>query len=188
MATTQVEFKDLPNEIVRIIASIPVIGAFSLLITCKQYLALLTPCDRYDHMINIGYTIQIKCDHLSWWKHNQLHNRYGPAWIDNVSIEYYIDGCQHREDGPAIIYADGVEEWMQNGDYHREDGPAIYSSRSEIWKSNGQLHRDSGPAIVLFKEDWKDICYCTPLGDVPNFNTRVRLWYHRGLFQRSESE
>jgi hypothetical protein len=31
----------------------------------------------------------------------------------------------HREDGPAIEYADGSLEWRINGQIHREDGPAV---------------------------------------------------------------
>ena len=34
----------------------------------------------------------------------------------------------HREDGPAIITADGTKYWCRNGRTHREDGPAIERS------------------------------------------------------------
>lgn len=34
-------------------------------------------------------------------------------------------GERHREDGPAVEYADGSKYWYQNGELHREDGPAI---------------------------------------------------------------
>lgn len=33
-------------------------------------------------------------------------------------------GQRHREDGPAIITADGHKYWMLNGKWHRTDGPA----------------------------------------------------------------
>jgi hypothetical protein len=32
---------------------------------------------------------------------------------------------RHREDGPAIIFADGLKSWYINGIRHRDDGPAI---------------------------------------------------------------
>ena len=40
-------------------------------------------------------------------------------------LYYNKDGKPHREDGPAIIDADGRKEWYQNGEYHREDGPCL---------------------------------------------------------------
>lgn len=41
------------------------------------------------------------------------------------TIIWYKDGKYHREDGPAIKYADGTKVWYLNGECHREDGPAI---------------------------------------------------------------
>ena len=44
---------------------------------------------------------------------------------------YYIKGTNilHREDGPALEYADGSKIWYKKGKRHRLDGPAMeYSS------------------------------------------------------------
>lgn len=41
---------------------------------------------------------------------------------------WYLNGRLHREDGPAIEWADGSNEWWLNGKRHREDGPAV-----EFW-------------------------------------------------------
>lgn len=41
---------------------------------------------------------------------------------------YYIrvcDGHFHRDDGPAILYNDGLRGWYQAGKLHRTDGPAL---------------------------------------------------------------
>ena len=35
------------------------------------------------------------------------------------------EGQLHREDGPAIEYADGRKSYYQNGKLHKEDGPAL---------------------------------------------------------------
>jgi hypothetical protein len=35
------------------------------------------------------------------------------------------DGLLHREDGPAVIGADGYWAWYKRDRFHREDGPAI---------------------------------------------------------------
>jgi hypothetical protein len=64
---------------------------------------------------------------------------------------YYFDRemkILHREDGPAIEYADGFKAWYLNGELHREDGPAIeWHDGSKSWWLNGKLHREDGPAI-----------------------------------------
>lgn len=36
-----------------------------------------------------------------------------------------VNGVIHREDGPAIEYANGAKEWWLNGKKHRIDGAAI---------------------------------------------------------------
>jgi hypothetical protein len=62
---------------------------------------------------------------------------------------WYQNGVLHREDGPAIEYADGNIEWYQNGKRHREDGPAIeWSNGTKEWYQNDKLHREDGPALI----------------------------------------
>jgi hypothetical protein len=49
------------------------------------------------------------------------------------------DGQLHREDGPAIEWADGMKEWWVNGQLHREDGPAIeYADGTKKWYLDGE--------------------------------------------------
>lgn len=57
----------------------------------------------------------------------------------NGDVLYYFDGRLHREDGPAIEYADGTKMWAQKGNIHRKDGPAlIYANNQEIdWYLDG---------------------------------------------------
>ena len=58
------------------------------------------------------------------------------------------DGKYHREDGPAIEYANGYKAWFLNGKRHREDGPAVeYASGNKSWYLNDKVHRTDGPAI-----------------------------------------
>ena len=65
---------------------------------------------------------------------------YGKHW--------YLNGKLHREDGPAIEYANGTKDWYLNGELHREDGPACeYSNGDKIWYLNGKCHREDGPAV-----------------------------------------
>jgi hypothetical protein len=64
---------------------------------------------------------------------------------------YYKDKemtIRHREDGPAIEWADGTKKWYLNDKLHREDGPAVeYSNGTKYWYLNDKLHREDGPAI-----------------------------------------
>ena len=67
------------------------------------------------------------------------------------TIIWYKDSDRkilHRENGPAVEFADGYKEWRLNGELHREDGPAI--ERADVYKAyyiNGKRHREDGPAI-----------------------------------------
>ena len=74
---------------------------------------------------------------------------------DNNTIRWYNkDGQHHREDGPAVEWADGDKFWCINGQFHREDGPAIeYASGTKQWWINDQLHREDGPAIEYANGD-----------------------------------
>ena len=52
---------------------------------------------------------------------------------------YNTDGQLHRENGPAIEYADGSKSWCQNDQYHRTDGPAIeFVNGTKEWYINGE--------------------------------------------------
>lgn len=54
----------------------------------------------------------------------------------------------HREDGPAIEWADGSKTWFHNGKLHREGGPAIeYTDGDKSWYIDGKRHREDGPAV-----------------------------------------
>jgi hypothetical protein len=60
---------------------------------------------------------------------------------------WYLNGKQHREDGPAVEWAIGYKFWYLNGKQHREDGPATeYSNGDKSWFLNGKRHREDGPA------------------------------------------
>ena len=61
--------------------------------------------------------------------------------------EWRLGGQLHREDGPAVEYADGSKLWYKNGQLHREDGPAIESVNGrKWWWTEGKLIK------ILFKK------------------------------------
>ena len=81
-------------------------------------------------------------------------------WKDGTQVWKNENGELHREDGPAIIFPDGIQHWFINGNFHREDGPAvIYPDGRQYWYINGNPHREDGPAaigsgIVTGKQYW----------------------------------
>jgi hypothetical protein len=52
---------------------------------------------------------------------------------------WYLNGKFHREDGPAIEFADGTKYWYLNGKLHREDGPAVeWANGDKYWCLNNK--------------------------------------------------
>ena len=65
---------------------------------------------------------------------NPVINEYGDTcWYDS-------DGELHRDDGPAVIYANGDKWWLQYSKLHRDDGPAWeYADGTNRWWLNDNL-------------------------------------------------
>ena len=77
------------------------------------------------------------------------------------------NGKLHRDDGPAVIKADGTQEWYQHDELHRDDGPAVIKAyRTQEWYQLGVRHRDDGPAVI--KADG------------------TQEWYQRGVRHRDD--
>ena len=67
---------------------------------------------------------------------------------DTHTVWYNLEGKYHRENGPAIEWADGRKYWYINGEPHRTDGPALeWANGDKSWLINGKLHRTDGPAL-----------------------------------------
>jgi hypothetical protein len=63
-------------------------------------------------------------------------------------MEWCREGKLHRDDGPAVVRADGTKEWYRDGQRPSEDGPAVMQANgTRMWYRDGKLHRDDGPAI-----------------------------------------
>jgi len=73
-------------------------------------------------------------------KYGFLHRENGPAveWA-NGDKKWFLNGFLHNENGPAVVYADGHKEWWIKGRL-RENGPAIeWVDGSKSWCKNGVL-------------------------------------------------
>jgi hypothetical protein len=65
---------------------------------------------------------------------------YAETWRDD-------EARFHREDGPAVVRANGTTEWWRHGNMHRVGGPALeIADGGAQWWVNGQAHREDGPA------------------------------------------
>ena len=57
---------------------------------------------------------------------------------NNGAKHWYLHGQRHREDGPALEWANGHKEWFLNGYLHRVDGPAIEDANGDSeWYIHG---------------------------------------------------
>ena len=77
-----------------------------------------------------------------------MYKEYQVRVSDNGDRHWFLNDKLHREDGPAIEYADSHKEWYFNGKCHRENGPAVeYADGTKHWYLNGMRHREGGPAV-----------------------------------------
>jgi hypothetical protein len=62
---------------------------------------------------------------------NNYYNGTGNNYYNGTDCYCDKYGRIHREDGPAMIYANGTEVWYSDGKVHRTDGPAMVTQKSE---------------------------------------------------------
>ena len=63
---------------------------------------------------------------------------------------WYLNGKQHRLNGPAIEHYNGAKEWYLDDELHRIDGPAIeWPDGTQFWYINGE--RIQGATKESFK-------------------------------------
>ncbi len=82
--------------------------------------------------------------------------------IDSQNNAYFVrvDGILHKDDGPAIVWADGTFDWRQNGKPFRADGkPTTESPKYRKWyhHEDGAIGRVGGPAfetVTGYREYW----------------------------------
>lgn len=71
---------------------------------------------------------------------------------DYYTKRWYKDDKLHREDGPAMEYADGFKQWFMNGETHRLDGPAVYyTDGSKEW-----FYKDTWIKEVKSQEEFEE--------------------------------
>jgi hypothetical protein len=63
---------------------------------------------------------------------------------------WLLNGKLHREDGPAVEWADGYKSWWLNGKRHREDGPAVeWVDGSKFWYLKGTYMTEEGHKAAM---------------------------------------
>jgi hypothetical protein len=57
---------------------------------------------------------------------------------------WHLHGKRHRDDGPAVEYANGNKAWYLHGKRHRDDGPAVeWSDGVKEWWLHGKEYKDA---------------------------------------------
>ncbi len=116
-----VTFSNFPLEIVRLFADW---GAYELFVVCATYSTLRVPTDRYQHMINIGYTIKVTEHDNEWFRFGRRHMVKYPAVENNYWKGWYVFGVKHCDGGPSDLCSTDTQIWRYYGLLHRENGPA----------------------------------------------------------------
>lgn len=87
-----------------------------------------------------------------WWVNGRCKRIVVFGWAD---FWYDESGLLHREDGPAAVQL-GTQEWFRHGQWHRENGPAlIHADGSQEWYFEGERHREDGPAVIHPNGVWE---------------------------------
>ena len=88
----------------------------------------------------IQYTIKVYYDRTEWFKEGKRHREDGPAleWADGHKI-WYKEGKVHREDGPALEWADDTKSWYLNG---------VEVTENQVMKPNKRIDHDSIRKII----------------------------------------
>jgi len=69
--------------------------------------------------------------------------KYTVDVYNNGTRFWTLNGELHREDGPAIEWADGSKYWYLNDEFHREDGPAIeHGDGTKFWFLHGREYTE----------------------------------------------
>ena len=140
--------------------------------------------------MNTGITMSVDGNKY-WYRNGEYHREDGPAieWA-NGDKSWYRNGKLHHEDGPAAEYSDGTKEWYRNGEYHREDGPAIeWSNGTKEWYLNGKRHRDDGPVVERAngtKEWYQDGKRHRENGPAIEYADGSKYWYRNGNLHRDD--
>ena len=100
------------------------------------------------------------------------------------TTEYCVENKLHREDGPAMDFANGYKSWYLNGIRHRTDGPAVEDANgTKAWFIDGKLHRLDGPAVEQSdgdKEWWVDGKRHRLDGPACEWNIGRKSWFVNG--------
>ena len=95
-------------------------------------------------LVELNGVFKYPAGYVAYYKNGQLHRDDGPAvvWADGTAI-FYKNGRLHRDDGPAVVCADGSVSYWKNNRLHRNDGPAVvWADGSEVYWKNGQRQLD----------------------------------------------
>jgi hypothetical protein len=81
-------------------------------------------------------------DSKKWYKNGKLHREGGkPAFINKLKTAWFLDDKNHKEDGPAIIWANGEVDCWLHGSRTNEKDENHYQLQKELNVNNSKLKK-----------------------------------------------
>ena len=109
---------------------------------------------------------------------------------------WHLNGLLHREDGPAVVFADGGKRWFLNGKRHCEDGPAFEDpDGTKQWYLNDKQYSESDWRIAVGelkkpKPQVLELKYGEKLPvsytGIAEFDNGDKVWYLNGYLHRED--
>lgn len=104
---------------------------------------------------------------IDWYVRPIKYVRIDDPWFKRA-YECFESGKLHRENGPAVEWAEHTHEgfhwagyagYWNDGVRHRIGGPAsVWSNGNEHWWEDGLRHRIDGPAVTYYNNRRKQWC------------------------------
>ena len=120
-------------------------------ITIKDDIYNVDGVDDVINVINVNKINEVNVvddiyDITKFSEHKKIQNGILYIW-------YLNDKIDRSDDGPTIIFANGVHIWYKNDTLHRDNGPAIIQYQNdkiilEEYYKDGLRHRIDGPAVI----------------------------------------
>jgi hypothetical protein len=130
-------------DILAYIANMDVKVYIRMYLLCEEFRKYATTKYAIDDFIE-RFVVKRMNDHIHYKLGNIEYYKY-----DDGSQLWCMNGKIHRDDGPALICANGEKRWYLNGGIHSDNGPAMICNNGDMfWYKNGRYHRDNGPSVI----------------------------------------
>lgn len=136
------------------------------------------------------YTVREDENKSEWYLGDKLHKENGPAVVfADGTQEWWIDGKRHREDDAAIIFADGQKKYFIEGkNISEEDFNALIEARNAPPEPVKEIRFTyTVDEVKGWLEDFSSVVVSNKTNQIrwANPETQVEMWH---LLQELEDE